>query len=135
MYSTFVTLNWWAVLLAACSGFAVGSLWYGPWFGKAWMQATGISKEKARSVNMTRTFGLAFVLNLLCSFGLAVFLGAEHDLVFGVVVAVGVALAFVSTAFGVTYLFEQRPLKLFFINAGYQVANFAVMGAVIGAWV
>lgn len=135
MSTIFATLNWWAILLAACSGFVVGSLWYGPWFGKAWMQATGISKEKARSANATRTFGLAFALNLLCSFGLAVFLGAEHDLVFGLVVGVGVALAFVSTALGVTYLFEQRPLKLFFINAGYQVVNFAVMGAVIGAWI
>jgi hypothetical protein len=35
---------------------------------------------------------------------------------------------------GVIYLFEQRPFKLWLIDAGYQVVNFAAMGAVIGAW-
>jgi len=35
---------------------------------------------------------------------------------------------------GVNNPFEQRPFRLWLINAGYQVVNFAAMGAVIGAW-
>ena len=31
-------------------------------------------------------------------------------------------------------LFEQRPIRLWCINAGYHVVNFAAMGAVLGAW-
>jgi len=31
-------------------------------------------------------------------------------------------------------LFEFRPLKLWAINAGYQVIVFSIMGAIIGAW-
>jgi hypothetical protein len=34
----------------------------------------------------------------------------------------------------VIYLFEQRPLRLFFINAGYQIVNFTVMGLILGVW-
>lgn len=135
MSATFATLNGWAIIVAACSGFIVGAVWYGPLFGKTWMRASGVSERQARSGNTAQTFGCAFLLNLLCALGLAIFLGAEHDLMFGLIVGIGVAVAFVSTALGVSYLFERRPLKLFFVNAGYQIANFAVMGAVIGAWI
>ena len=41
---------------------------------------------------------------------------------------------FVATALGVIYLFEQRPFKLWCINAGYQVVNFGVMGTILGVW-
>lgn len=43
------------------------------------------------------------------------------------------ALFFVAASIGVIYLFEQRPLRLW-LNAGYQVVNFAIMGSIIGAW-
>jgi uncharacterized protein DUF1761 len=36
--------------------------------------------------------------------------------------------------FGITYLFESRPLKLWLINAGYQTVVFTIMGAILGAW-
>jgi hypothetical protein len=35
---------------------------------------------------------------------------------------------------GVIYLFEQRSLKLWLINSGYQVLSLTLMGAVLGAW-
>jgi len=41
----FTDLNWWAVLLATVLGFALGGLWYGPLFGKAWLAAMGKSAE------------------------------------------------------------------------------------------
>jgi hypothetical protein len=40
----------------------------------------------------------------------------------------------VATAFGVVYLFERRPIALFFINGGYNVVAYTVMGAILGAW-
>ena len=44
-----------------------------------------------------------------------------------------VGLTYVATATGVTYLFERKSLKLYGINAGYQVLAFTLMGAIIGA--
>jgi hypothetical protein len=43
-------------------------------------------------------------------------------------------LTFISTALGVIYLFEARSLRLWLINAGYQVVIFSVMGTILGAW-
>lgn len=42
-------------------------------------------------------------------------------------------LTFVAAAFGINYLFERRSLKLWAINAGYNVIAFTVMGVIIGA--
>jgi hypothetical protein len=41
---------------------------------------------------------------------------------------------FVAMAYGVTYVFESRPFKLWLINAGYNVVVFTIMGVVLGAW-
>ena len=37
-------INYWAVVVAALSGFAVGALWYGPLFGRQWMAASGVTE-------------------------------------------------------------------------------------------
>src|SRR5665647_3170398 len=48
-------VNWWAVLAAAVSSFAVGALWYGrALFGKSWMRLAGVSEE---SINARKEMG------------------------------------------------------------------------------
>jgi hypothetical protein len=43
-------------------------------------------------------------------------------------------ITFIGVALGITYLFEQRPLRLLLINCGYMTLNFSAMGAILGAW-
>ncbi len=126
-------INWLAVFVAAFAGFAIGGIWYGPIFGKAWMVEVGISEEQARSANKAKIFGTVFVLNLIAATSLSMFIGAG-DLHFGAFAGFMTGLTFVAVALGITYLFEQRSLKLWLINAGYQVVFFTAMGAVLGAW-
>jgi fluoride ion exporter CrcB/FEX len=126
-------LNWLAVIVAALAGFAVGGVWYGPLFGKSWMAEVGMTEERARSANMAKVYGGALLLNLVASFSLAMFIG-RNDVNFGVFAGFMTGFTFVSMALGVIYLFEQRSLKLWLINAGYQTIVFTVMGAILGAW-
>lgn len=126
-------INWLAVLVAALAGFAIGGLWYGPLFGKAWMREAGMTDEKMKSANMPKIYGGALLLNLIAAWSLAMFIGAG-DLHFGVFAGFMTGLTFVSMALGVTYLFEHRSLTLWLINAGYQTVIFTVMGAILGAW-
>jgi hypothetical protein len=130
----FAMVNWLAVVVAALSGFVIGSLWYGPVFGKAWMRLTGMTKEKGAQANMAITFGGAYVLNVIGAAGIALLNGDHSGWQFGLHTGVAGAFFFIAPALGVIYLFEQQPFKLWLINAGYQVVNFAAMGAVIGAW-
>jgi hypothetical protein len=132
----FHSINWLSVFVAALTGFVIGSLWYGPpLFQKTWMQLTGVTKEQGAKANVPLTFGGAYVLNVLGAAGLAAMMGTVRvGAICGVLYGAFAGLFFIATAIGVIYLFEMRPFKLWLINAGYQVVNFAAMGAVVGAW-
>jgi hypothetical protein len=127
-------IQWLSVFVAALSGFAIGSLWYGPLFQKPWMQLTGMTKEKGAQASMALVMGGAYVLNVVCAIGIAFVLGEHHGWAAGFHTGAFIGVFFVATTLGVIYLFEQRPLKLWLINAGYQVVNLAAMGTILGAW-
>lgn len=131
-----MAINWIAVVVAAGSTFLLGGLWYGPLFGKAWMRASEMTEERAAQGNMPRIFGVSFLLQLVAATVLAAFLGPEDVMAFGpaVAAAASIGIAWVAPAFGVVYLFEQRPFKHFAVNAGYHVVSFIVMGLIIAAW-
>ena len=127
-------INWLSVLVATASSFVLGGLWYGPLFQKPWMQATGMTKEKGAQASMALTFGGTAVLNLLIAIAIALLAGPHAGWKMGLHTGLFSSLFFVATSIGVIYLFEQRPLRLWLINAGYQVVNFCIMGSIIGVW-
>ena len=129
-------INWLAVVAAAGSTFLLGGLWFGPLFGKVWMRVSSMTPERAAEANTGRIFGISFLLQLLAATVLAAFLGPESVMAFGPAVAASasVGIAWVAPAFGVVYLFEQRPLGHFLVNAGYHVVSFLLMGIIIAAW-
>ena len=131
---SFADINWLAVVVATASSFALGGLWYGPLFSKAWMQLTGMTKEKGAEASMAVTFGGTAALNLLIAIALALLAGPHAGWKMGLHTGLFSSLFFVATSIGVIYLFEKRPLRLLLINAGYQVVNFCIMGSIIGAW-
>jgi hypothetical protein len=126
--------NWPAILVAAITGFALGAIWYGPLFGKAWMRASGLSTDKTRATNMPKTYGAVLLLNIIAAASLAMFIGPSGTWSFGLFAGFMTGLTFVATALGVIYLFESRSLRLWLINAGYQIAFFSLMGIILGGW-
>ena len=126
--------NWPAILVASFTGFVLGGLWYGPLFLKPWLQASGMTMERGKAQNKLVVFGLAWLANLVAASGLRLFMGAHHGVLVGVQIGLAGALVFILTALTVIYLFESRSLKLWLINGGYQLVNFAAMGAILGAW-
>jgi hypothetical protein len=126
-------VNFLAVGLAALSAFILGGLWYSLLFAKAWIKLTGQSEEKLKSGNPAIVFGGAFLLNLIASFVLAMFIG-PMDIKFAAAAGLSVGLCWVAASLGVNYLFERRPLGLWLINGGYFTLQFTLMGAIIGAF-
>jgi len=131
--ATFANINWLAVIVAALVPFAIGAVWYGPLFSKPWMALTGLSKDSPGQNSMALTFGTTALLNLVIATSLAMFIGGG-DWTFGLFAGFMSGFTFVAMAFGITYLFESRPFKLWAINAGYQTIMFTVMGVILGAW-
>lgn len=133
--SAIAGLNWLAVFLAAATAFAIGAFWYSrKLFGNAWMLEVGLTDDTIGRGNMTLTLGGTFLLQLVAATALAFFLGSGSDWLIGLQAGVLVAVCWIATAYGITYFFEQRSLRLYLINAGYYLVLFATMGAIIGAF-
>ncbi len=130
---SFNQLNWLAVIVATVVGFFVlGGLWYGPLFGKAWMNEFGFSETDLAERNMAKVFGLSFVLAFIAAFNLAMFIGVDAGLRVGVFAGFFAGFGWVATFLGILYLFEKKSLKVFLINAGYCVLALTLMGAILG---
>lgn len=134
MEVAFQSLNWLAIFVAALSSFLIGGVWYGPIFGKAWMQENKLTEDQLKQRNMGMVFGLSFLLALFAAFNLAMFIGPEADMMFGTMAGFLAGLGWVATMVGIHYLFEMKSFKLFFINAGYSTVALTVMGLILGVW-
>ena len=133
-------INFWAVIAATLSTFAVGWLWYGPLFGKAWVDAIDMTEEELQQGNMAKIFGFAFIFELIMAFNLAMFLTGSPEAAAQVNAGMGAFYGFL-TGFGwiffalaVNSLYEQKSWKYIFVNGGYWSVAFTIMGLIIGAW-
>jgi hypothetical protein len=128
-------MNLWAVLAAGLASLVLGGLWYSPLlFGNAWMRASGITEARARSANMVKVLGSAFLLSVIGAAVFALFLGPAPAPRFAVSAGFSAGLCWVAGSFGINYLFEQRPLSLFLINGGYHTLQYTLIGLILGIW-
>jgi len=128
-------VNIWAVLVAAVSAFLLGGLWYSPLlFARKWMAAAGLTQAQAQAGGPALKFGLAFVLSLIAAFVFALFLGPHPSLNLGLGAGFSAGLFRVTASLGINYIFERKPLALFFINGGYHTLQFTFYGLVLGLW-
>lgn len=81
--SAMATVNWLSVLMAAISAFLVGGIWYGPLFGKVWMQEFGFSEDDLKKRKPLKTFGLSLFLSFFAALILEMFIGKEANFSFG----------------------------------------------------
>lgn len=132
-------LNIWAILVSGLASMVIGFLWHGPLFGKAWVRYTGWTEEKIKALkpsSMTRVYLLAFATALVAALALAWLAratgasGVKDGLVLGALVGIG----FAATAFATNHLFERKPVGLWLIAAGYQVAYLMTAGVIVTIW-
>ncbi len=127
-------INWLAVIVATVSTFLIGSLWYGPLFGKAWVAEHGFTEEELKSANMGKIFGISFVLEFIMALNLAMFLADSSDIVWGIAAGFLAGFGWIALAMGVNALFSRYSLRLWFIDSFYFVVTFMIMGAILTAW-
>jgi hypothetical protein len=81
-----------------------------------------------------KIFGLAFVFSLVAAAALAVLLPVDATLADGVKLGLLVGACLVATSFGVNYQFSNRPAIALFIDGGFHIVQFTLMGAILGGW-
>ena len=120
-------------IVAALSGFALGSLWYSPLlFGKAWLRESGVDEARLAAANKPVIYGLALLLNLVAAIAFSMVIAPDASFFMAFHSGVGIGLFWIATAFGVSYLFELKSFKLWAINAGYFLGLYTLFGLIFG---
>lgn len=143
----------------------VGMIWYSKaLFGNAWMQASGMTEEKAKSKNMIVIFILTYILGLFLSMACAgmsihqmsvgaIFQGDEsaegkeylkhffdtygtrfRSFKHGVLHGVLGALMTALPVLGINAMFEGKGFKYVAINVGYWIVCFALIAGTLCAF-
>ena len=126
-------VNLLAVLACGVASLILGGIWYSPMlFAGPWQRAAGLSDDQAKSGNMALIFGGAFLLSLIAAYVFAMFIGGEMSLGAATAAGFSAGLCWVAASYGISYLFERRPLTLWLINGGYHTLQFTLFGLIIG---
>lgn len=126
-------VDWIAVLVATVASFVLGGLWYSPvMFAKPWQEDTGLSDEQLNAANKGKIFGGSFILIFIGAVVFSMFLGPDPGLGLAVGAGAAAGITWVAFSFGVNYLFELKPLRLFLINGGYHAIQFTLFGVAFG---
>ena len=136
-----IEINFLEVLAASVVSMVVGFLWYSPLlFSKPWMKLSGMTKDKIAKANMTKTYGISFVVAIVTAYVLAHVMGLSMNfydysgLMTGLTSAFWMWLGFVMPVQLTGWLFDGKAFNLFLINTGYQLASLLSMGVVLGLW-
>lgn len=136
----FVTLfqpvNYLAVIVAALVQFGLGAFWYSKtMFADSWASEAGLKESDFKNgLDMKYIMTATVVLYFFISLVLAMILGSGTELSSAVNMAVIIGLGLISAMTGVHYLYERRSLRLFIINAGYNVFGLILAAIILSLW-
>jgi hypothetical protein len=134
-----VELNWIAILLAAASTMVVGSLWYGPLFGKAWIKLAKVKTDPNFGVKQAvPLYGGAFLASALTAIVIAIFAYIVSQYFGGSFLHsalwVGVILwaGFTAARVYMHDSFEGRRKKLTLLTVSHELVTISIMALIIG---
>lgn len=138
-----IHVSWPAILGAVALAFCFGGLWYGPLFGRTWGRLMGFPPDfKPTPGQLKRAFFLqalgCFLTAYVMTFSLKIWLPSTWMLgddgprwMYGVYAAIFTWLGFYVPLQLGKVSWENRPWKLFFINAGHDLINLNLICQVI----
>ncbi len=120
-----------AILIAAVSSFMVGGLWYSKaLFGATWTAENGGGMNK--DGHPAKVFGISFAFSLVAAVAFSMLVGPVPSLEAALKLGLLAGVGLVATSFGINYQFAQRSAKLWLIDGGYHIVQFALFGLVFG---
>ncbi len=120
------------IFVAALLNMIIGFFWYSKWlFGPIWIHLQKFPPEKHHN--------LSILYGFICSFVIAYFLAIFEAYIGvttvtdGMFVGFCIWLGFVATTQISSVIWARSPIQLFFVDTGYKLLSFLVMGGIIGA--
>lgn len=135
-------INYWAILVGGVFAMVLGSVWYGPLFGKKWMEivgATALDEAQRREMQKKAMplYGVQFVLTLFQVLVLAHLIN-DTTTVTGFERSLWIWGAFIMPTIAAGAMWNNDSAKIswarFLIQSGYQLILFIVFGLLIQYW-
>lgn len=135
-------INYFAVLVCGVLAMVLGYIWYGPLFGKKWLEvigATDLDLEKRREMQKRagKLYFIQFALALFQVWVLANYIKGWQE-ASGVENALWIWAAFVVPTLAAGSMWNNDSAKVswarFLIQAGYNLVLFVLFGLILGAW-
>ncbi len=137
-----LSVNYFAIVVGAVLSMVIGAVWYGPLFGKKWLEIVGATAEDLEARKKMQAaagplYVVQFVLTLFQVLVLA-HLIADTTRVGGLERSLWIWAAFVipTLAGAVMWTNEEgrRKWARFLIQGGYQLTIFIVFGLLLQFW-
>ncbi len=127
-------VNWLAVIACAVANMVIGSVWYGPLFGKLWLKSIGKTKDDLK--NPAPAMITSFIMSLIMAFSLAMLLKAlgVDALANGIILALLVGIGFVSTSHFTSDAFNSTNPVVTILYVLYTTISLVVMAIILVLW-
>ncbi len=124
-----------AVLAAGIASMVIGFLWFGPLFGKIWMNMMGLKQSDMKKMKTGMQMGYVgqFVASLVMAWVMGMLITTTNatSLIAGLMVGFWGWLGFVATTTLGGVLWENKPVKLYLFNNAHLLLNALVMAAIL----
>lgn len=131
-------VNYFAVLVAAVAPMVIGGIWYGPIFGKIWIEAHGHDPERLAEMQkgMGKAYAVSFVCYLVMALVMALLIAATdwwgvHG---GIHTGLICWLGFAATISLTAHLFSDKKPAAYLLDAGYQLVYMVTMAVIVAIW-
>ncbi len=127
-------VNWLAVVAGAVANMIIGSIWYGPLFGKLWLSAIGKTKDDLK--NPVPAMITSFIMSFIMALGLAMLLRALgiDNLADGAILALLVGIGFVSASHFTSDAFNGIKSVVTILYGLYATISLVVMAIILVLW-
>ncbi|PJZ48262.1 DUF1761 domain-containing protein [Leptospira saintgironsiae] len=140
-----IPLNYLAILVGVLANVVIGFLWFGPIFGKVWAKEMGLDNKEPDNKAMIKSLVIMIIGSFLTAYVLAHSLfvwkpsswnlpGDGPAWMYGAYAAFYTWLGFYIPMLLGSVAWESKSWRLFFINAGYNLASLAAIGLILAVW-
>lgn len=133
--------NWLAIIVATLAYFFLGAIWYTKiLFAKPWMAGHGINEPTAEEKKaMGGKLAGMMIGSVLISFVSAFVIAILAYALASTTVMSGIKLGLACGVFAagpicMSYIYLQKPFKLWLIDSGYHVVAFVLVSVIISIW-
>ena len=138
-------INWWVVIGVSVLQIFIGSIWYGPIFGKFWMRLMGsahMTKDEIKKAQkaMMPAYVVQFFVSTVMNVALyvAVKTNSDGDLIADICAAIALWLGFVMPIQVGEVLWsklsDRDKLKKLAVSGGQQIITMCIAAAIFSYW-